>query len=113
MYNLLIGAGASQTGNWVHMEPSKDVDFPLAIWFVSHTWGAGNVIIQTLVGGLPGNGAGSPYPPQSDTGSVITVATQLYSATQPVIIYAPLDYIRATTDNSVTGTVDVFAAAQS
>ena len=113
MYNLLIGAGASITGKWVHMEPSKDVDFPLGIWVAPHSWSAGNVIIETLLGGLPGNGAGSPYPPQSDTGTVALVTTIPFNAVPlSYLNLMPLDWIRVRTDGGVVGTVDVFAAAQ-
>jgi len=113
MKNLLIGAGPSVTGTWTHFEPMKDVDFPVGVWFVSHTWAAGNVILETLVGGLPGNGASSPIPPQNDTGSVVVHSTNLYSGPVYVLITIPFDYLRARTDSSVTGTVDVFAAEQS
>lgn len=109
--NLLIGAGASVSSNWVRVEPAKSVDYPIRISFVSHNWAGGNVILEELIGGLPGNG-NSPYPPSSDTGTAKQIQ-QVGSGDADVIINAPLDFLRARTDANVTGTVDVFVTMDS
>ncbi len=108
--NLLIGAGPSVTSKWVRVEPAKSVDYPIRVSFVSHSWAGGNVILEELIGGLPGNG-NSPYPPTNDTGTAKVI--QQVGDDADVIINAPMDFIRARTDANVTGTVDVFVTMDS
>lgn len=113
--NLLIAAGASKTGAWTRIEPSKSVDYPARVTFVSGTggnvWSAGNVILEELVGGLPGNG-NSPYPPRNDTGTVLPVGS-FASGAGDFQIDAPIDFIRARTDSGIVGTVSVFVTMNS
>lgn len=97
---LLTTAGASVTGKWAHVEPAKSVDYPVRVSIIGSFTG-GNVILEELIGGVPGNGTGSPYPPQADTGTVVQIGT--YAVAQDVIIDAPMDYIRARTDGNITG----------
>jgi hypothetical protein len=109
--SLLIAAGPGVTGKWVRVEPAKSVDYPMRLQFVGASWAADNVIIEELVGGLPGNG-NSPYPPSSDTGSVVQVA-QVGPNSGDLTIEAPIDFIRARTGANMTGTVSVFATMSS
>lgn len=106
---LLKAGAASKTGIWVHSEPAKHDGFRMRVSFIWHGGSAGSVFIEELIGGQPGNGMGSPYPPQSDTGSVVQIAAVPFNSGD-LIIQTPVDYIRARTDNAIDGTVDVYAS---
>lgn len=103
--NMLVSAAANVTGNWVHVEPAKSVDYPIRVSIVG-TFGGDNVILEELIGGLPGTG-NTPYAPSSTTGTIVQVG--VFSAPQDVIIEAPMDYLRARTGSGLTGSASVFA----
>jgi hypothetical protein len=105
-WQLLMGAGPNQTSKWVNVTPAKSIDYPLSVDVVGHNWTAGNVIMEKLVNGTPGNGPQSPYPPLNDTGSVVQIG-QVPVGSFTVEITGPMEFFRVRTDAGVTGTVDV------
>lgn len=102
--NLLVSAASGVTGAWTRIEPAKSVDYPVRVSIIG-TFGADAVYLEELIGGLPGNG-NTPYPPTNTTGTVQTVATVM--APGDITINAPIDFIRARTGGSLTGTASVF-----
>lgn len=113
-WNLLINAGANQASNWVKVDPVKGIDIPIGFSYAADPPPGGNIVIEQLVGGIPGNGLNSPYPPQSDTGEVTYLASIPLDGTQyDLTITTPIEYIRARTDAGVLGTVDVFMTMNS
>jgi hypothetical protein len=103
--DLLINAGPGVTGKWVRTEPVYK-STTMRLIFSGTNWAADNVIIEELTGGLPGNGTGSPFPPQTDTGSVVQIGA-FPPGSSDVVINAPVEFIRARTGASLTGTVSV------
>ncbi len=105
---MLVGAGPNTASNWVHVDPVKSLDIPLGFSYAQHGPIGGNVIIEQLVLGTPGNGPGSPYPPQVGTGTPTYLASiPLDGNTYDLTITTPIEFVRARTDGGVLGTVDV------
>ena len=106
---LAPGTAANVKGSWVRIEGGGKRSVPARVQatgnFAIGSSAVGPITIQELVGGLPGSGSQSPYPPQSDTGDIVTVAT-ISGAGDDILLNNPIAYVRAVTAADMTGTVD-------
>jgi hypothetical protein len=67
------------------------------------------ITIEELIGGLPGNGTNSPYPPQTESGTAKVVGT-IAIAGADLLVEDPIAFVRAKTGALMTGTVDYCGA---
>ena len=100
--DLLIAQGASITGKWVRVEPPAHRTWPFRL-IVTGNYAGDNVFIEELTGGLPGTGTTSAYPPQTDTGTVVTLLT-VPPGGGDQMIELPIEFIRARTGVFTGGT---------
>lgn len=88
--------------------------FPIRVTAVGASWGGSDIIIEELIGGVPGaaslyGNTNSPFGPNADTGTAKQVGT-LSPGGPDLLIEYPVEFLRARTDANLTGTVDICGA---
>ena len=96
---LPSGSGQGTTGPWVFTAMGGKRAYPARVSAVSlggAAWSAGNVNIEELIAGTPGQ-ANSPYGKSTDTGVVELLGTIAFPGGD-LIIDKPVEFIRARSD---------------
>jgi hypothetical protein len=99
----LLGSGspAGTTGKWVFTASGGKRVFPARVSAVGVGWTGGDVIIEELIAGLPGQ-ANSPYGQSADTGTVEELGRIGFGGGD-LLIDKPVEYLRARTDTAANG----------
>ena len=105
---LPAGTGAGVTGIWVRVEGGFKRSVPMRISAIG-SFAVDVITIEELIGGTPGNGTNSPYPPQTDSGTAKVVGT-IPVAGADLLVEDPIQFVRARTGANMTGTVDYCGA---
>ncbi len=104
---LPVGTLQGVTGVWVFTAMGGKRAYPARVAAVQLpagglAWTGGDIIIEELIAGLPGSGAHSPYPPQSDTGTVEEIGRIGFPGGD-LLIDKPVEFIRARTSSTADG----------
>jgi hypothetical protein len=101
------GTGQGTTGPWVFTAMGGKRAYPARVAAVNDPasvgWSGGDVIIEELIAGLPGQ-TNSPFGPSADSGVVETLGTIGFGGGD-LLIDKPVEFIRARTDTTANGFV--------
>lgn len=105
--------GAGVTGPWTNTSMGGRRAYPARLSAVSSAktgWTAGDVVIEELIGGIPGQ-SNSPYGPSADSGVVQEIG-RLGFPGGDLIIDKPVEFIRARTESNATFTGKCFVGIE-
>lgn len=111
MTNLLpANAPAGTIGKWADLGNRRKKFSAMKIVAIG-TFAGDKVYIDELVGGTPGHGANSPFPPQADTGTFIQIGA-IAPGDPPLVLLEPCEYVRARCGAFTGGTTVKFCGIE-